>query len=262
MTATDAYTPGAFTWNELGTTDLAAAKRFYGELLGWRLTDEDMGELGTYTLIWLGDQHVGGMYEMKGPQFEGVPPYWMPYVAVADADASAARVTELGGTVCMPPMDIPDTGRMCVVQDPTGATLAVFQELEGKCTAPPPDVQGCFCWNELATRDPDAAAAFYGSLLGWDHTTEDMGHVRYTRFDNDGQVRAGMIPMTGEMWGDTPPHWMTYIRVDDTAAVAARAVELGARVCVPPTELPTGVFAVITDPCGAAFSIISRPAGA
>ncbi|RKY18423.1 MAG: VOC family protein [Planctomycetota bacterium] len=264
MTSASTYTPGQFTWNELGTSDLAAAKTFYSKLFGWRLTDEAMGDMGVYTLIWIGEQHIGGMYEQKGPQFEGVPPNWMGYVSVEGADAAAAKASELGGTVCMPPMDIPDVGRMAVLQDPGGATFAVFQELPDKCSSPLPDIAGTFCWNELATRDADAAKAFYNGLFAWEHTGKKMDQcdVEYTQFASSSEPRAGMVPMLGEMWGDTPPHWMTYIRVDDTEAVAKQATELGANICVPPTETPDGTFAVITDPTGAVFSIKSKPAGA
>jgi hypothetical protein len=258
MTSATAFQPGQFTWNELGTRDVATAKSFYSKLLGWRLTDEDMGEMGTYTLIWIGEQHIGGMYELKGPQFEGVPPNWMGYVAVEDTDASAAKTTELGGKVYMPPMDIPDVGRMAVVADPAGATLAIFAEPEGKCSAPPPPVHGTFAWNELATRDPDGAKAFYSGLFGWSAESKDVGACIYTMFGKEFGPCAGMMPMEGEQWGDTPPHWMTYVRVDDCDAVAKQAGELGAQVCVPPTDIPTGRFSVITDPAGAVFSIITE----
>ncbi|MDY7108102.1 MAG: VOC family protein [Planctomycetota bacterium] len=118
---------GTFCWNELMTPDAGAAKRFYGELLGWTSEDMDMGEMGTYTLFRKGDQHVGGMMPMVGDCWEGVPPHWMSYVAVDDVDASTKKAEQLGGKVCVPPTDIPNVGRFSVITDPTGATISLFK---------------------------------------------------------------------------------------------------------------------------------------
>ena len=77
--------------------------------------------------MWEADgNQIGGMYQTGGPGMEHNPPHWLPYIGVDDVDASAARITELGGTVVSEPMDIPDTGRFCVLKDPGGATIALF----------------------------------------------------------------------------------------------------------------------------------------
>jgi hypothetical protein len=79
-----------------------------------------------YNEIVVGGQHVGGIYK-TGPEYGGgAPPHWMAYVAVEDVDAKAAQVAELGGKVCVPPTDIPNTGRFCVINDPTGATISLI----------------------------------------------------------------------------------------------------------------------------------------
>ncbi len=116
-----------------------------------------------------------------------------------------------------------------------------------------------FCWNELATPDAAAATRFYCGLFGWTPRTTDLGKMTYTHFqanqENDGQDVGGMLQMTAE-WGSTPAHWMPYVAVADVDACARRATELGGKVCVPPTDISVGRFAVITDPTGATFSII------
>ena len=115
---------GAFSWNELMTTDVTAAKNFYGELLGWTLQDMDMGGM-TYTVIKAGDCEVGGIMTMS----EGakkMPPMWGAYITVDDVDALTSRVEQLGGIVSVPPQDIPDVGRFCVIQDPQGASVALI----------------------------------------------------------------------------------------------------------------------------------------
>jgi predicted enzyme related to lactoylglutathione lyase len=116
---------GSFCWNELATTDAEAAQSFYKELLGWQIKESTGGGM-QYNEIVIGDKHVGGIYTMGAECAGGAPPHWMAYVSVDDVDAKARQVRELGGTVCVPPTDIPNTGRFCVINDPTGATLALI----------------------------------------------------------------------------------------------------------------------------------------
>jgi predicted enzyme related to lactoylglutathione lyase len=117
---------GAFCWNELATTDLESAQNFYKALLGWEIKESSASGGGmVYNEIVVGGQSVGGLFQM-GPEFGQIPSHWMAYVAVDDVDAKARQVWELGGKVCVPPTDIPKVGRFCVVNDPTGATLALI----------------------------------------------------------------------------------------------------------------------------------------
>lgn len=116
---------GTFCWNELGTKDLGAAKRFYTELLGWKLEESTTAGM-TYTEIVVGDEHIGGMYQMTEEQ-GNAPSHWTAYVAVEDVDGKARQVMDLGGKVCVPPTDIPNVGRFCVITDPTGATLSLVK---------------------------------------------------------------------------------------------------------------------------------------
>ncbi len=119
---------GTFCWTELMTRDVAAAKKFYGELIGWKTVDEKMGDMN-YTMLFPpgAQQPVGGMMAMEGPQFEGVPPHWMPYIMVESVDETTQRCTTLGGAVMLPPTDIPNIGRFSVIRDPTGAMISLFQ---------------------------------------------------------------------------------------------------------------------------------------
>jgi predicted enzyme related to lactoylglutathione lyase len=116
---------GTFCWTELATTDLEAAKKFYTQLLGWTLKQGDAGGM-IYNEIVAGGREQGGMYQ-AGPETGGGPSHWMAYVAVDDVDAKAKQVEELGGKVKVPPTDIPNVGRFCVINDPTGATLALIK---------------------------------------------------------------------------------------------------------------------------------------
>ena len=122
---------GEFCWNDLATSNMEASKKFYNELFGWQFKDSDDPAM-PYTEISLdGGKQFGGMWDLnmecEGQEAgEKPPPHWMSWVAVDDVDASAAKVWELGGKVCVPPTDIPNTGRFCVVTDPTGATVSMI----------------------------------------------------------------------------------------------------------------------------------------
>lgn len=119
---------GAFSWCELMTTDVEAAKKFYSRLFGW--TAEDMPMEGmTYTVVKAGGQEVGGMMTIS-PEAEGTPPHWGTYVTVDDVNETAKTAEELGAKIIVPPTDIPDVGRFCVFQDPQGAVISIITYLE------------------------------------------------------------------------------------------------------------------------------------
>lgn len=114
-------THGAFSWNELMTSDPQAAAAFYGALFGWKFDSMDMGQ-GSYSVIKVADAGIGGI--MKTPPSAGaMPSSWCGYVTVDDIDETARRCVSLGGKVLMPPTDIPTVGRFAVLQDPQGAVL-------------------------------------------------------------------------------------------------------------------------------------------
>ena len=119
---------GAFSWNELLTTDVAAAKAFYGELLGWTLQDIDVGGM-TYTMIKAGDREVGGMMAIPTAS-QGRPAAWGSYVTVDNVDTRVVRAQSLGAKICLPPQDIPNVGRFAIIADPQGAMLALITYLK------------------------------------------------------------------------------------------------------------------------------------
>lgn len=114
---------GVFVWDELGTQDVEGAERFYNAVFGW--TTDDMGdEYGGYKIFKIGETRVAGLMKMPDPS---IPSMWQPYVAVEDADATAARAGELGGSTLMGPMDIPNVGRIAVLKDPVGAVFGIIR---------------------------------------------------------------------------------------------------------------------------------------
>jgi uncharacterized protein len=123
----EAIPHGTICWAELASKDVETAKKFYTQLLGWKLTESQAAGMN-YTEIVVGDKHIGGMYQITEECGGGdMPSHWMSYVAVDDVDASAKLTEELGGKVCVPPMDIPNVGRFCVINDPTGAAISLIK---------------------------------------------------------------------------------------------------------------------------------------
>jgi uncharacterized protein len=241
-------------WWDLGTTDLPAARRFYGELFGWSADVSSDPDTAGYTQFRKDGKLVAGAGEVSQP---GQPTSWTMYVATDDAEALPGPVESTGGTTLMPPMDILPFGRMAIFADPTGAVFGVWQsgthhgaELRNE--------PGSVFWTELATRDVPAAKGFYGPVFDWDPEDMPSGPLTYTTWWHDDTPVAGALPMEGDMWPpEVPPHWMTYFSVDDCEATVVRAEELGGQVVVPPTDIPPGRMAVITDPQGGAFSVIT-----
>ncbi len=109
-----------FIWHELVTPDQKLSGAFFSELLGWDLKEVDAAEFGTYTLFQKEGQDVAGMMNPT-PDTPGKGAYWHSYIAVEDVDRCAKHALELGGKVLVPPHDIPDVGRVCIVSDPIGA---------------------------------------------------------------------------------------------------------------------------------------------
>jgi predicted enzyme related to lactoylglutathione lyase len=114
---------GVFVWDELATTDVDGAQRFYTEVFGW--TTKDMGpDFGGYRIFEVGETGIAGLMTL---QDASIPPHWQPYVAVNDTDATTAKAKKLGGSTLMEPMDVPTIGRIAVLRDPQGAVFGIIK---------------------------------------------------------------------------------------------------------------------------------------
>ena len=248
----ESYAPGSFCWAELATSDPAGAARFYSEMFGWTKVENPMPQ-GIYTLFQSGGNDAAGMYEAHA----GMPSNWGPHFAVASVDAAAARAGELGGKVCAGPFDAHEAGRMAVLQDPDGAVFSVWQA-KRNIGATHGGPMSMFCWPELHTPDPAGAAAFYTGLFGWSVKPDaGLDTAEYAELAIGGRPFGGLMPMRGPQWQGVPPHWMLYVTVAACDERVEKAKSLGAKVRVPPMDIPkVGRFAVIDDPQGAAFAII------
>jgi predicted enzyme related to lactoylglutathione lyase len=245
------YAPGTFSWAELATSDAEAAKGFYSALFAWEYDDNPIGDGQVYSMARRDGKDVAALFST-----DEQPPHWNCYVTVASADDAAARAAELGGQVLAEPFDVMDIGRMAVIADPTGATLCLW-EPRTHIGAGLVNVPGALTWNDLVTPDPDAAAQFYGGLFGW--TTEEMpGSGGYRVIRNGGRSNGGIMPLdVARMGAETPPSWIPYFGHEDVDRVVAEVAGLGGRVFNGPVRVPAGSFAVIGDPQGAVFAVLT-----
>jgi predicted enzyme related to lactoylglutathione lyase len=155
-------------------------------------------------------------------------------------------------------MDIPEVGQFAFTADPYGAAFAPMHYVGKDAGKPEPERPGMwtFCWDELSTPDPEAAARFYASVFGWGSETMDMGGgMKYTLLKRQGARDAGGIM---KMMPGTPhPFWMAYVSVEKADATTEKAKRLGATVIVPPTDIPNvGRFACYMDPQHAAIAVL------
>ena len=249
MSDAPVFAPGTPMWVDLGSPDLEASKAFYGGLFGWEADTMPAPEAGGYTMFMLNGKMVAGVGPLGDPN---QPPAWSTYVATDNADATAQAVREAGGQVIVEPTDVLDAGRMAIFTDPTGAFFGVWQPGKHK-GAEIVNEPGSFSWNELETRDLGAAKRFYHQVFGWDGESSDS----YTEWKLNGKSVGGAMVMTDQFPPNVPPHWLTYFTVEDCDATVGKAQELGGRVLMPPMDIEPGRFAVLSDPQGAAFAVIS-----
>jgi predicted enzyme related to lactoylglutathione lyase len=250
------HEPGMFCWSDLGTTDVAAAKKFYSAIFGWSYQDDPMGPDQVYSRALVDGKDVCAIYAQQQEQAKmGIPPHWASYIAVTSADDAEAKAGQFGGKAAMPAFDVFDAGRMTVVMDPSGAAIGAWQagkHIGARVSGEP----GTLCWTELMTNNIDAAGRFYCGVFGWSPEAMPMPSGTYTVFKASDKPAAGMMAFPPEMQG-IPPHWMVYFQVAGADATVAQATSLGAKVYAPPQDIPgVGRFAVLADPQGVAFAIL------
>jgi predicted enzyme related to lactoylglutathione lyase len=246
---------GIPSWVDVQTTDPAAAKQFYGALFGWTWNDQPIPDSdAVYSMAQIRGLDVAAVSSLPDDMKQmGVPPHWNSYVTVDDVDAFAEKAAGAGGMVMAPPFDVMDAGRMSVIADPTGAVFMAWQA-KNSIGAQLVNEHGTLSWTELMSPDVGKAAEFYAKVFGWGSETHQMETMEYTEFKLDGNSIAGGMkpPMPG-----MPPVWGVYFAVDDCDATVAKAKELGGAVMQGPMDIPAGRMAVIADPQGAMFMVIT-----
>ena len=246
---------GRVVWHDLMTHDVARAKRFYSDLLGWEYQIEHTSDFvwksgeADYPLIFANGQAHGGLVDIG----ENISSYWIAYVMVEDVDAVTAKAKTLGALIAREPFDTPGVGRGAVHRDPQGAVISPF------CPShhfPAPD--GIFLWDELITNDMESAKFFYSELFAWNDSSTDVGQTnRYKVFrcadDTD------VVGVTTHLFDEiSSSAWITYLATDDVDAALVRAKMLGANVIMEGTDmLKLGRCAILVDPTGAIFGLLA-----
>lgn len=251
------HPPGTFCWPELATPSPDEAKTFYSSVFGWTFRDDSVGVDGAYTVFQQQGLDVAGLYELRPEQLrQQVPTHWLPYVAVASAEAATRLAAASGATILGSRFEVRGVGEMGWLRDPTGAVLGLW-EPRGRIGSELSGEPGTLCWSELVTRDPLAAKTFYTALFGWKMREAPNLWMPYTEILHGGWPVGGMIEMTS-VWGATPPHWRIFIAVRDCDATLARARSLGGSSEERPIDIPgVGRFVTIEDPLGAYLSILA-----
>jgi predicted enzyme related to lactoylglutathione lyase len=246
------YTPGTFCWTDLTTTDPEAAKSFYSALFGWEVVDMPAGEGIVYSMTRIDGKEVAAISAQPEQQREaGAPPAWNSYVSVESADSALERAKAVGGTVHAPAFDVLEAGRMGVVQDPQGAYFLVWEPKQ-HIGASLVNAPGALSWNELATTDVDAAAAFYRDLFGWSVEPVEGMEMPYMIVKNqDGWNNGGIRPAQGP----EPSYWLTYFGSEDVDASLAKVSELGGEELLGAMDIGAGKIAIVHDPQGAVFGL-------
>lgn len=252
----DSYLEGTPSWVDLATTDVAGAKDFYSGLFGWEWEANETDQPDNpYHMATLRSRAAAGLMQQAPEQVEmGLPPLWSVYLTVDDADATVAKVEGAGGSVMAPAFDVMDAGRMAVIVDPVGAVVCLWEPKEHPgCEIV--NEPGAFTWAELVTNDQEAAATFFGKLVGATSTTIAMeGLGSMTTLEIGGESVASAMPIPAE---GVPPMWTVYFGVDDCDAACARVTELGGSITFGPFDAEPGRIASVADPAGGMFSIIA-----
>lgn len=255
MTNIDQHPAGSFCWIELHTTDQNAGKTFYSQLFGWSIHDSPMGPNEVYTEFKLQGRETAAACTLRPDESsKGIPPYWMIYITVENADAAAAKAQQLGGTAFGPAFDVMDAGRMAVIQDPTGAVFCVWQAKKNAGIGIA-GVNGTLCWADLSTPDVKRATDFYTGLFGWQIAADPKDPSGYMHIKN-GEHFIGGIPPAAHRQPGMPAHWLAYFMVDDVDATANKATAMEAKLLLPPKTMEgVGRMSFIADPQGAVFAI-------
>ena len=244
------FRPGTPCWVDLATSNGPGAQEFYGRVLGWKFETPDEATYGGYVVARLHGEYIAGIMA-KSPEQEQIPDAWTTYLGVEDADATLASVTAAGGTVLLPPLDVPALGRMGLIMDPGQAVVGLWQPqgmngfgLSGEPGAP--------YWHELFTGNFAPAVEFYKTAFGWEtEQVSDTDQFRYATLGTGPDAVAGVYDAAALVPAQLPSHWRVYFEVEDADAAAALVTELGGTVTDGPEDTPFGRILTARDPFGA-----------
>jgi predicted enzyme related to lactoylglutathione lyase len=243
-----------FVWHELMTTDVAGARAFYTEVIGWRARDASTSHL-PYTLLTSNDAEICGLMGLpEEATKKGAMPRWMGYVGVKDVAAVADEIRRLGGKIYVPPTET-NIGRISVVADLEMAVLGLIDEVQPRrVESGALDQPAGVGWCELLAAEPDKAFAFYNKLFSWQRADVEAGAMDSYQLLSAGDQTIGGIFAKRER--EPVSFWLYYFNVDDIDAATKRLKGAGGRIFEGPVEVPGDTWvARCVDPQGATFAI-------
>ncbi|WP_104091491.1 VOC family protein [Arthrobacter sp. GMC3] len=256
MTDTNSYSAGTPCWVETLQPDPDAAVAFYSELMGW--TFDEAGR-GGYRIARLDGRRVAGIGQAPAMLDRGA---WVTYVLVADLDQTVTAIRDAAGSVLAGPMEGRDGERTAIFTDPSGVAFGVRQ---GSIPTVADVVDAPNAWQMSALHTPDlmGAETFYAKVFGWRLEAATGSGISLwrltgsTRRASDSTLPDDVVAVAtrADPASGIPPHWAVNIQVDDADDLAARVVELGGTVIMPPTNTPGFRNALLADPSGGVLAI-------
>ncbi|MEU5883124.1 VOC family protein [Spirillospora sp. NPDC047279] len=260
MPEVNGHAPGWPSFAELATPDVKASVGFYRSLFGWYAYTIAVADLGDYEVFSIGDVQGPEVAGMQTLADDAQRPSWACYFRTDDVQGTVDLIKAEGGHELVPPLDVSDLGQMALCADSQGGEFALWRP--GNMTgAGVVDEPWAMCWVELACRDVEEARRFYGRVFGWKPLDRDYHDSVYTDFTLGDWPVAGMVQMDERWPASYPAHWIPYFWVEDCDVSAGRAVELGGKIRIPPTDIQPGRYAMLTDPTGARLGIITPTPG-
>jgi uncharacterized protein len=246
---------GKMIWADLVTPDLAAAEKFYGGLFGWTFQPIHAGDTN-YAVAMLDGRPIGGLVQKAIPAGQHQQPAWLTFLAANDVDGVKKLAVSHGAKVLSDIKSYPMRGRQCVLSDPEGAVFALLASSSGDTPDYLP-ATGDWIWSSLHAKDAGAEAAFYQNLLGYDvfDLPSDDG-LEHLILSTDDYARASANDLE-QGSARRHSHWLNFVRVENAAQSAAKAVAMGGRVLVEPrVDRHGGMLAVVADPAGAPVGLM------
>ena len=246
---------GKMIWADLVTPDLAAAEKFYGGLFGWTFQPIHAGDT-SYAVAMLDGRPIGGLVQKAIPAGQHQQSAWLTFLAANDVDGVKKLAVSHGAKVLSDIKSYPLRGRQCVLSDPEGAVFALLASSSGDTPDYLP-ATGDWIWSSLHAKDAGAEAAFYQNLLGYDvfDLPSDDG-LEHLILSTDDYARASANDLEKGS-ARRHSHWLNFVRVENAAQSAAKAVTMGGRVLVEPrVDRHGGMLAVVADPAGAPVGLM------
>ncbi|HMH30012.1 MAG TPA: VOC family protein [Steroidobacteraceae bacterium] len=246
---------GKMVWADLVTPDLATAEKFYGGLFGWTFQPIHAGDIN-YAVAMLDGRPIGGLVQKAIPAGQHQQSAWLTFLATNDLEGVKKLAVSHGAKVLSDIKSYPMRGRQCVLSDPEGAVFALLASSSGDT----PDylsATGDWIWSSLHAKDAGAEAAFYQNLLGYDvfDLPSDDG-LEHLILSTDDYARASANDLE-QGSARRHSHWLNFVRVENAAQSAAKAVAMGGRVLVEPrVDRHGGMLAVVADPAGAPVGLM------